>query len=155
MNYGKRGIREIQRSLNSKTEKFWRALLLLVLRVIIFSAIGVGICVVALGLGMFKGILEDTPRVKLADIIASGQATIVYDCEGNEIDSYVSMNSNRIQVTWDSIPDHLAKAFVAIEDERFYENNGIDFTAIGRSAFQFVKSGFKRTQGGSTITQQL
>lgn len=129
--------------------------MLLVLRVIIFSAIGACICAVALGLGMFKGILEDTPRVKLADIIASGQATIVYDCEGNEIDSYVSMNSNRIQVTWDSIPDHLAKAFVAIEDERFYENNGIDFTAIGRSAFQFVKSGFKRTQGGSTITQQL
>ncbi|MBP5282143.1 MAG: penicillin-binding protein [Lachnospiraceae bacterium] len=155
MNYGKRGVREIQRSLNSKTTKLWRAFLLTILRVGILAAIGVVICGVALGLGVFRGILEDTPRIRLGDVMATGQATIVYDCEGNEIDSYVSMNSNRIQVTWDKIPDHLAKAFVAIEDERFYENNGIDFTAIGRSAYQYVKSGFRRTQGGSTITQQL
>lgn len=155
MNYGRRGVREIQRSLNSKTKKLWKAFLLTILRVGILASIGVCVCGVALGLGMFRGILEDTPRIRLADVVASGQATIVYDCEGNEIDSYVSMNSNRIQVTWDKIPDHLAKAFVAIEDERFYENNGIDFIAIGRSGFTYIKSGFRATQGGSTITQQL
>ena len=155
MNYGKRGVREIQRSLNSKTTKLWKALLLTILRVAILAVIGVGICGVALGLGAFSGILKDTPRIRLGDVMATGQATIVYDCEGNEIDSYVSMNSNRIQVTWDKIPDHLAKAFVAIEDERFYEHNGIDFRAIARSGFQYFKSGFRRTQGGSTITQQL
>ena len=155
MNYGRSGVREIQRSLNSKSNKLWHSLQLLVLRVVILGAIGVGICGAALGLGMFSGILADTPRVRLEDIVASGQATIVYDCEGNEIDSYVGMNSNRIQVTWDAIPRHLALAFVACEDERFYQNNGIDFKAIARSGFQYVKSGFNQTQGGSTITQQL
>ena len=155
MNYGRHGVREIQRSLNSRTNKLWKSLLLTLLRGGVVAGVGVGVCAVALGLGLFRGILEDTPRVRLGDIIASGQATIVYDCEGNEIDSYVSMNSNRIQVTWDQIPKHLGQAFVAIEDERFYDNNGIDFKAIVRSGYQYAISGFRRTQGGSTITQQL
>ena len=155
MNYSKHGIRAKQRELNATGIKFERTLLLLLLRVVILAAVGVMICAVALGLGAFRGILEDTPRIRLADVIASGQATIVYDSEGNEIDSFVGRNSNRIQVTMDKIPDHLAKAFVAIEDERFYEHNGIDYKAIVRSAFTWVESGFRMTQGGSTITQQL
>ncbi|MBQ2099881.1 MAG: transglycosylase domain-containing protein [Lachnospiraceae bacterium] len=155
MNYGRSGVRAIQRALNSKTNKLWKSMQLSVVWIAILCAIGVGICGAALAAGLFKGILEDTPRVRLGDIIASGQATIVYDCEGNEIDTYVSTNSNRIQVTWDKIPRHLALAFVACEDERFYQHNGIDIKAIGRSGFQYIKSGFRQTQGGSTITQQL
>lgn len=155
MNYSKSGIRAKQRVLNATGIKCERALLLLLLRVVILGAIGIMICAVALGLGAFRGILEDTPRIRLADVVANGQATIVYDSEGNEIDSFVGRNSNRIQVTMDKIPDHLAKAFVAIEDERFYEHNGIDYKAIVRSAFVYAQSGFRRTQGGSTITQQL
>ncbi len=155
MNYGRSGVREIQRSLNSKTNKLWHSMLILILWAGILVAIALAVFGGELASGLFKAILEDTPRVRLDDIIASGQATIVYDVEGNEIDSYISMNSNRIQVGWDKIPKHLGQAFVACEDERFYQNNGIDYIAIGRSGFQYVKSGFRQTQGGSTITQQL
>ena len=111
-------------------------------QIAVLVGIGVGICGVALGFGMFRGILADTPRIRLADVIASGQATIVYDAEGNEIDSYVSMNSNRIQVGWDQIPKYMGFAFVACEDERFYQHGGIDYKAIVRSGYQYVKSGF-------------
>lgn len=155
MNYSKTGVRAKQRALNAKGIKWTRMLLLTLARVAILGVVGIMICGFALGIGAFRGILEDTPRIRLADVVASGQATIVYDNEGNEIDSYVSMNSNRIQVTMDKIPDHLAKAFVAIEDERFYEHNGIDYKAIVRSGVRWAESGFRRTQGGSTITQQL
>ena len=155
MDYGRDGVREIKRSLNSKTNKLWRALIITVIQIAILVIIGVGICGIALGFGLFRGILADTPRIRLADVIASGQATIVYDAEGNEIDSYVSMNSNRIQVGWDQIPKYMGLAFVACEDERFYQHGGIDYKAIVRSGYQYVKSGFRRTQGGSTITQQL
>lgn len=155
MNYGRKAVRAKQRELNSKTTKWGRTLVLTVIRVILLSCIGVGICGVALGLGAFRGILEDTPKVRLQAVVASGQATIVYDCEGNEMDQYVSTNSNRINVGWDVVPKHLGQAFVAIEDERFYQNNGIDFKAIIRAAQSWAESGFKLSQGGSTITQQL
>lgn len=155
MNYGRKAVRAKQRELNSKTTKWGRLLLLTIVRAALLGCVGLGVCGVALGLGAFRGILEDTPKIRLADVVASGQATIVYDCEGNEMDQYVSTNSNRIVVTWDQVPKHLGQAFVAIEDERFYQHNGIDFKAIIRAGSSFVESGFKLSQGGSTITQQL
>ena len=120
------------------------------------AMVGIVICGVSAGLGAFKGILASTPEIHLGDVVASGEATIVYDCEGNEIDQYVSINSNRIQINnWDLIPKHLGNAFVALEDERFYQHNGIDIEGIGRSAYQFIITMGEEMQGASTITQQL
>ena len=53
------------------------------------------------------------------------------------------------------MPQHVQDAFVAIEDERFYEHNGIDLKGIIRAGVRGIASGFKRTEGASTITQQL
>ncbi len=155
MNYGKKGVREKQRALNSKSSKWGRKIALTCFKVILIAFVGIGICGVSAGIGAFKGILASTPQIRLSDVVASGQATIVYDREGNEIDQYVSSNSNRIEVSMDKIPVHLGQAFVAIEDERFYQHNGIDMKGIIRAAYQFVKSGFQEKQGASTITQQL
>ena len=156
MNYGKKGVRAKQKALNSKTIKIERKILLGLLKLMLVAIIGVGICGVAAGLGAFKGILASTPKIRFGDVVASGQATIVYDCEGNEIDQYVSSNSNRLRIeSMDQLPDDLGKAFVAIEDERFYQHNGIDFKSILRAGYQFIKTGGAETQGASTITQQL
>ncbi len=155
MNYGKKGVRQKQRALASKSKKVKRKIGLTIFQVILICFIGIGICVAAGVFGLYHGILANTPPIRLSDVVATGQATIVYDCEGNELDQYVGTNSNRIHVTMDQIPDHLGKAFVAIEDERFYQHNGIDVKGMLRAAFQFVKTGGKEAQGASTITQQL
>lgn len=155
MNYGKKGVQAKQRALNSKAGKIGRKLTITGAKLFIAAIIGAGVFGVSAGIGAFKGILASTPTTTLGDIMASGQATIVYDCEGNEVDQYVGMNSNRIIVTMDKIPKHLGQAFVAIEDERFYQHNGIDYKGIVRAGYQFFKTGGDSTQGASTITQQL
>ena len=156
MNYGKKGVRAKQKALNSKTVKIEKKILLSLVKLVLVAIVGVGICSVAAGIGAFRGILASTPTIRLDAVVASGQATIVYDCEGNEIDQYVSSNSNRLRVeSMDELPDYLGKAFVAIEDERFYLHNGIDFKGMLRAGWQFLKTGGEEAQGASTITQQL
>lgn len=156
MNYGKRGVIAKQRALNSKTTKLGHKLGLTLVKLALAAVIGVAICGAAAGMGAYNGILSSTPQISLSDVVASGEATIVYDCEGNEIDQYVSMNSNRIQINnMDLITKHLGEAFVALEDERFYQHNGIDIQGIFRSGWRFVVTMGKEKQGASTITQQL
>lgn len=156
MNYGKKGIRAKQKALNSKTIKWERKILLSLVKLFLAAIIGICICGVSAGIGAFKGILASTPNIRLSDVVATGQATIVYDREGNEIDRYVSTDSNRIPIeSMDQIPEHLGQAFVAIEDERFYQHNGIDFKGMLRAGWQFIKTGGDEAQGASTITQQL
>jgi len=63
--------------------------------------------------------------------------------------------SNSRQVTeFKKIPTHVKNAFVAIEDKRFYNHNGIDLRGLLRAVFNNVKS-FSFKEGASTISQQL
>ena len=156
MNYGKNGVRAKQKALNSKAQRWERKILLTAVRLILTAFVGVVICAAAGAIGIYRGILSSTPTIRLSDVVAIGEATIVYDCEGNEIDQYVSTNSNRIQINnMDQLPDYLGQAFVAIEDERFYQHNGIDFQRIVGVGWLFAKSMGQERQGASTITQQL
>lgn len=155
MNYSKKGVRAKQKALNSKSVKWQRKLLLILFKVILVLILMVGVVGVSAGLGAFNGILASTPRISSNDVAPVGAATFVYDADGNKIDELVASNSNRIFVTMDQIPENMAHAVVAIEDERFYEHNGIDFRGILRAGYQFVITMGEEAQGASTITQQL
>lgn len=155
MDFSKRGVRKKQRILNSRGANWSHKLILTGIKLLIAGFFGLIICGVAGGIGIFRGILSSTPVIRISEIVADGEATIVYDAEGNELDQYISSNSNRILVTMDQVPKYLALAFVAIEDARFYEHNGIDFRGLARAGWTFIESGFKTKQGASTITQQL
>ena len=65
----------------------------------------------------------------------------------------LSSDENRIWVDIDTIPQYVLDAFVAIEDQRFYEHEGVDwFRTFSVTVKALFSSG---TEGGSTITQQL
>ena len=60
----------------------------------------------------------------------------------------------RIPVEYEEIPAHVVQAFLAAEDDRFFEHPGIDYQGVLRAGINFLTTG-SRSQGGSTITQQL
>ncbi|WOD38277.1 penicillin-binding protein 1A [Nodosilinea sp. E11] len=62
--------------------------------------------------------------------------------------------ATRETITYDAIPEHLVEAFIASEDRRFYEHNGIDYRGIARAVWANVQSR-DVVEGASTITQQL
>jgi len=67
---------------------------------------------------------------------------------------YPSHNEDRVLIKFNEAPELLINAIVAVEDHRFYNHNGIDFTGLARAMFFNIKAG-RTVQGGSTITQQL
>lgn len=154
MNYGKKGIRKKQRQLNSKSIKFSKMFLLTFMKAILVCAISACIIGACLGIGMFKGILSSAPDISSLDVTPTGYATIVYDASGRQISKLVGTDSNRTYVSKDQIPQDMADAFVAIEDERFYTHNGIDIKGIVRAGVSAIKTRHLG-QGASTITQQL
>ena len=154
MNYGKRGIHKIQKSLTSKSIKFQKMFFVMLLRLLILAVISAGVIGACFAVGVFKGILYSAPDIDPASVLPMGFASVMYDAEGNEMTKLVAANSNRSQEDMSKIPQDLADAFVAIEDERFYSHNGIDIKGIIRAGAAVFESG-ELSQGASTITQQL
>ena len=113
------------------------------------------VLLMCVGLGAFNGVLASSPEIDISDLKPKGYASVVYDIEGHEMTKLRAANANRSYVAIDKIPQNLCDAFVAIEDERFYEHNGIDIKAIVRAGFIGIQNGGHFSQGGSTITQQL
>lgn len=67
----------------------------------------------------------------------------------------VNGQKNRIWVEGNQIPKNVKNAFVAIEDQRFYTHNGVDWKRTAGAAFNLLIPIYSSKQGGSTITQQL
>ena len=79
-------------------------------------------------------------------------ASEFYDSKGSLIYTTLS-EERRIPININYIPDHTQKAFIAIEDNRFYEHLGVDFRGTARAVVSTLSG--REVQGGSTITQQL
>ena len=154
MNFGKRGIVKQAKTLNSGTSKWGKKLSLFGLYIMLSLIIGLVIIGASAGIGVFNGIIATAPDIGNIDVTPSGFSTFVYDTDGNQIAKLVSTDSNRIPVTMDMVPENLTHAFVAIEDARFYDHNGIDIQGIIRAAVKGITSGHF-SEGASTITQQL
>ena len=155
MDYSKESVREKQRQLQSSSVRWGRKFLLAIAKALLMCVLALGIIGISGALGVFKGIIDSAPTINLEDATPSRFSSFIYDSEGNQIAKLVAEDSNRVPVTMDQIPQDLADAFIAVEDARFYEHNGIDIQGIVRAAYVAVSSGFQRKEGASTITQQL
>lgn len=115
------------------------------------------VCILAAACAGFiwmKKIVKKAPDIQALSFRPQGFATTIYDREGNPVEKLVMEGANREEAAYEEFPEDLKNAFIAIEDERFWENNGIDIRAIARAA-KGVITGDSSAGGGSTITQQL
>ena len=108
----------------------------------------------AVGIGFVRGAIDVAPSLDIIDVQPQGYASQIYDADGNLMQTLVMEGSNREEVSFDQLPDDLVNAFIAIEDSRFYEHNGIDLKGILRAAYVGITNG-RFSEGASTITQQL
>ena len=81
------------------------------------------------------------------------QTLLIYDKDGVETAAMYNMQ-NRVYISIDDIPEHVKNAFIAVEDARFYEHNGVDFIRIVGAFVQSLRSG-DYIRGTSSISQQL
>ena len=155
MNYGKRGTSKKQKSMHSKTAKVGKKASVIFIKAFLICILALGIVGVCAGVGIVKGVIDNAPDIDNTTVIPRGYKSVMLDSEGNRIAELVTAGSNRVWVDIEKIPEDVQWAFIDIEDERFYEHNGIDLRGILRAGATMVASGFKETQGASTITQQL
>ncbi|MBX3019937.1 MAG: PBP1A family penicillin-binding protein [Bdellovibrionaceae bacterium] len=78
--------------------------------------------------------------------------TQVYDRSGKKIGEF--FRERRILTPYDQMPKNLVNAFIAAEDDQFFQHKGVNYLAIMRAAIANFQAG-RKVQGGSTITQQL
>lgn len=154
MNYGKHATEKKIRSANSKARKYTTKVFLAFIKSLFVLCLFGGIVAASVGIGMVKGIIDNTPNVDISTIVPNEYASTVYDSAGNVTETLVTAGSNREEATYEELPKNLINAFVAYEDSRYWEHNGIDLRSILR-AIRGVLTGDSSAGGGSTITQQL
>ena len=155
MNFGRNQTLKKKNELSSSAPMFGKKGGVSFLRALFILMITSGVICICLVAGIIHGLLDSAPDISDVNIMPSGYATFVYDADGNQLQKLTSSSSNRMSVSIEKIPDDMQHAIVAIEDERFYEHNGIDIRGILRAFVKGVTNGFHFNEGASTLTQQL
>jgi len=102
---------------------------------------------------VYQEVSRDLPDLeKLADYRPALTST-VFDRKGRPIGEFY--DERRLLVPVGKIPKLVVLAFVAGEDDTFFEHTGLDYLSIARAAWVNLRAGGKVKQGGSTITQQV
>ena len=153
MNFTYKKTVEKQRDLVSLQNKFSTKTLITILKLSLFCALFAVSFLTAFGVGTIKGIIDNAPELT-DNVVPNSYLSKAYNTDGKEIVTLLTSGSNRIYADINEIPDNLQNAFIDIEDERFYEHNGVDIQGIGRAAVQVFKTK-SLSQGASTITQQV
>jgi len=95
------------------------------------------------------------PRLPPAETLKATQLQVplrVYSEEGLLLAEFG--DKRRIPISYADIPTQLVDAFLAAEDDRFFEHPGVDYQGLLRAGYSLITTG-EKAQGGSTITMQL
>jgi penicillin-binding protein 1A len=120
-------------------------------KILIILASFLGLCLVIFT-AAYIALTKDLPNVSTLETYEPNLVSVVYDKDGKVIARYST--ENRTVVTVETMPDLVKSAFIAAEDDEFFEHSGINPMTIIRAAIKNMRAG-RTVQGGSTITQQV
>ena len=116
MNFGKRATNRKRNALASHSTMMGKKANVSILRIIFIALIAVLVIGCCMGIGAMRGLIDDAPDISEVNIVPVGEATFVYDANGDQLQKLTAPDSNRMPVTIDQIPLDLQHAVVAIED---------------------------------------
>ena len=152
-NYGKRNVKKRLEKIDSPGIRYAKRLSLSFFTTLLIGGLIAVLICIFMGFGIVKRIIDDAPEISLSSVQPTGFATRIYDSQGNLTETLVMSGANREEVEFEELPEDLIDAFVAMEDRRFWEHDGIDLRSIARAAVGVISGDY--AGGGSTITQQL
>ncbi len=155
MGYGRFNLNRKKREYGFITKKLTSKVLIWLVRLTMVAVVAAAVVGGYMAYGAVKGILDKAPEIKSVNIMPTGFQTNIYNSKGKKMRTVIGAGANRIYKNLEDIPKQVQEAFLAIEDERFYEHGGIDVKGLFRAGFVALLSGGAKRQGASTITQQL
>jgi 1A family penicillin-binding protein len=127
-----------------------------VLRLKTIILFGLIVFFIVAGIGVIWVSGFDLPDIESFESRRVAESTKIYDRTGETVLFDVHGDVKRTVVSLDEISDHVKWATIAIEDDNFYNHNGVEISAIARAIYKnFVGGDLFGGQGGSTITQQV
>ena len=101
---------------------------------------------------LYTRIEPQLPSIDVLRDVQLQQPLRVYTRDGRLLAEFGEKRRNPVKI--DDVPPAMVQAFLAAEDDHFFEHSGVDFPGLIRAAVELVRTGKKR-QGGSTITMQV
>ncbi len=132
-----------------KKSKVGKVIKILIIILLLALIIGSGVLI-----GVFYGMFGDELTISKEDLVIPYENSTVYDKDGNLI-ATLSGGTKRKCISLSEMGEYLPKAYVAIEDERFYTHQGVDIKRTAAATLTFITHAGQSSFGGSTITQQL
>ncbi|PTM57501.1 transglycosylase domain-containing protein [Desmospora activa] len=109
---------------------------------------------ILLAIGGCSAVVMSAPTYNIEEIEEKmEESSTIYDTNEKEVMKLGASNREYVKIGDIKSPE-LAKAFVKVEDERFYQHNGIDYRGFGRAIFRNIIS-LGKAEGASTITMQV
>jgi len=123
------------------------------IRLLLIALPLIALALVSTVFGMMMAVASELPNLQSENGFKTARNSVLLDALGRPL-GILKSSHNRVLIPYSQISPFMRNAVISIEDQRFYENNGVDPRGIMRAFVQDTISGGSR-QGGSTITQQF
>lgn len=154
MDFSRRGVVIKQHQVKSMTKRLTTKFRIAIFRISLVCVVFAIVMGCFMAAGAFKGVIDNAPSLEGISLTPEGYTSYIYFSDGTLSQKLAAASANRIYIDIEDVPIMVQHCFVAIEDERFYEHDGIDMKGIFRAALSvFNKRNLK--YGASTITQQV
>jgi penicillin-binding protein 1A len=121
-------------------------------RFILFLFLLGGLAVTALAAVIYLRIEPQLPSIEVLREVQLQEPLRIYSRDGKILAEFG--DKRRTPITFDEVPETLIAAFLAAEDDQFFEHSGVDIPGLMSAAVELVLTGKKR-RGASTITMQV